>query len=307
MISVIVPVYNVEPYLHKCLDSIINQTYSDLEILVVDDGSTDRSGEICDEYVKQDERIQVFHTENKGLSAARNLGLGRATGDWVGFVDSDDWIEPDMYELLLKRAIETEADVVECSFCMVYPKQMIIKKKEELDITGDDCIRALLQEKISGVVWNKLWNRDCFIHQRFPVGRIYEDIATVYLILYNIKRISIISAIKYSYLVRDESLSRKIDIENLIGYWRSHKERFDFLKCKYPDLTNLELKSCARAVARTWAHYYDCDNAKRKLYNDDLHDMNTFAKEQIPLFGKSDWKLWMRVGVFFPHFDNIVS
>ena len=97
MLSIIVPVYNVEPYLRKCLDSIVNQTYRDLEILVIDDGSTDGSGKICDEY-KRDERVKVFHMKNRGLSCARNLGLDEAQGEWIGFVDSDDWIEPDMYE-----------------------------------------------------------------------------------------------------------------------------------------------------------------------------------------------------------------
>ena len=109
MISVIVPVYNVELYLRKCLNSVVNQTYRDLEILIIDDGSTDGSGEICDEY-RKDERVRVFHTDNRGLSCARNLGLDNATGEWIGFVDSDDWIEPDMYEVLIRRAEETGAD-----------------------------------------------------------------------------------------------------------------------------------------------------------------------------------------------------
>ena len=120
MISVIVPVYNVKPYLRKCLDSIINQSYRDLEILIIDDGSTDGSGDICDEY-RKDDRIKVFHTENRGLSAARNLGLDSASGDWIGFVDSDDWIEPDMYEVLIRKGEETGADVVECGSLFEYP------------------------------------------------------------------------------------------------------------------------------------------------------------------------------------------
>ena len=114
MISVIVPVYNVEPYLRKCLDSILAQTYRNLEILVIDDGSTDGSGRICDEYAGRDERIKVFHTENHGLSCARNLGLDNANGEWIGFVDSDDWIEPDMYEVLLPWAGKTATADVEC-------------------------------------------------------------------------------------------------------------------------------------------------------------------------------------------------
>jgi glycosyltransferase involved in cell wall biosynthesis len=103
MISVIVPVYNVEPYLRKCLDSIVSQTYQDLEILVIDDGSTDGSGKICDEY-KRDQRVRVFHTENAGLSAARNLGLDKAHGEWIEFIDSDDWVEPDYCRIPLELA-----------------------------------------------------------------------------------------------------------------------------------------------------------------------------------------------------------
>ena len=131
MISVIVPVYNVEPYLRKCLDSIVNQTYRDFEILIIDDGSTDGSGRICDEYAEKDSRIKVFHTENRGLSCARNLGLAEAKGEWIGFVDSDDWIEPDMYEVLIRRAEETGADVVECSHYKELDGKTITARKRE--------------------------------------------------------------------------------------------------------------------------------------------------------------------------------
>ena len=129
MISIIVPVYNVESYLRKCLDSILAQTYRDLEILVVDDGSTDGSGAICDEYAGKDDRIKVFHTENKGLSCARNLGLDSANGDWIGFVDSDDWIELDMYEVLLRKAEKTGADVVECGVYEEHSDETIKREK----------------------------------------------------------------------------------------------------------------------------------------------------------------------------------
>jgi len=114
MISVIVPVYKVEQYLRQCIESILNQTYQDLEILLIDDGSPDRCGIICEEYAKKDPRIKVFHTENHGLSAARNVGLQIAKGEYIGFVDSDDWIEPDMYEILLRRLEETDTDISVC-------------------------------------------------------------------------------------------------------------------------------------------------------------------------------------------------
>ena len=120
MISVIVPVYDVALYLRQCVYSIMNQSYADLEILLIDDGSPDQCGEICDEYVKQDNRVRVFHTDNRGLSAARNLGIRESNGNYIAFIDSDDWIEPDMYECLLRRAEETGADVVECGVYREY-------------------------------------------------------------------------------------------------------------------------------------------------------------------------------------------
>ena len=114
-ISVVVPVYKVEPYLRKCLDSIVNQTYRDLEIILIDDGSPDNCGRICDEYAERDARIRVVHQENSGLSAARNAGLKLVSGSYIGFVDSDDWIEPDMYSYLLGNALEYQADIAVCS------------------------------------------------------------------------------------------------------------------------------------------------------------------------------------------------
>ena len=120
-ISIIVPVYNVEKYLKKCIDSIVNQTYKNLEIILVDDGATDRSGEICDELAKLDNRIKVYHKKNGGLSDARNYGVERATGSYVGFVDSDDYIDAEMYEKLYEAITKEAADVAECNLKIVYP------------------------------------------------------------------------------------------------------------------------------------------------------------------------------------------
>ena len=308
MISVIIPVYNVEPYLRKCLDSVVNQTYKELEILIIDDGSTDGSGAICDEYAKTDKRIRVFHTENRGLSCARNLGLDEAKGEWIGFVDSDDWIEPDMYEVLLKNAEKTGADVVECGYSRIYPDSVYIRQKEELIINGGkEAIHALFQHKINETVWNKLWSRKSFCVIRFPEGRVFEDVATTYRLLNAANYICTVSPVKYCYRVRKDSISRKIDIDNLIGYWKSHKERFEYLERHLPELTSVELGLCAKATARTWAHYYDCNKEKRILYSDIIQDMNVFTKKNITLFGNRSWKLRLRIGVIFPHFNNAIS
>ena len=116
LISVIVPVYNVEPYLRQCIDSILGQTYKDLQVLLIDDGSPDGSGDICDEYAQKDHRIEVFHTENRGLSAARNLGISEAKGDMISFIDPDDWIEYRLFEVLYTVLERTGADISACSF-----------------------------------------------------------------------------------------------------------------------------------------------------------------------------------------------
>lgn len=201
LICVIVPVYNTEPYLRKCLDSIIVQTYENLEILIIDDGSTDKSGRICDEYTK-DARVKVFHTENRGLSAARNKGLDEANGDWIGFVDSDDWIDPDMYEILLQIAKKTGADIVECGVYEEYPGETKNKEKKSKKLTGSKAVEALLREELSDNVWNKLWRRQCFTNMRFPENRLFEDIVTTYRIFLKVECVQSIEECKYHYLQR---------------------------------------------------------------------------------------------------------
>ena len=122
-ISIIVPVYNVENYVSKCLDSIINQSYKNLEIIIINDGSTDKSGEICEYYSAKDDRMVLIHQKNQGVSMARNNALDIAAGDYIGFIDSDDWIAPDMYSTLYKNAIEYDADISMCNLCYAHPKQ----------------------------------------------------------------------------------------------------------------------------------------------------------------------------------------
>ena len=307
MISVIVPVYNVEPYLRKCLDSIINQTYRDLEILVIDDGSTDGCGRICDEYAEKDERIRVFHTENRGLSCARNLGLDEAQGEWIGFVDSDDWIESDMYECLLRRAEETGADVVECGFYREYINKTIERNRQSSLTSGSDAINSLLHGQLSNSVWNKLWRRECFDSVRFPEGRLFEDIATTYQVFHSADYVSSLEEIKYHYRQRKNSLSNNHEMRNLTDYWFAHKERYERLKTRDEEMAKREIRFCAFAIARTWAHYEDCRQEDRECLDKVVKDMNSFTIAKIPLLGYKEWKLRLRLGIFFPHFLHAAS
>ena len=157
MISVIVPVYNVEKYIRKCLDSIVNQTYRDLEIILVDDGSTDASGAICDEYAEKDIRIKVIHKENGGQSSARNLGLDIATGEYIGFVDSDDTIELETYHLLVSSMQGN--DIVICGHNVVYEEKTETCCREEsaLDNAG---LWSEVFGRLNNAVWNKLYRRE---------------------------------------------------------------------------------------------------------------------------------------------------
>lgn len=308
LISIIVPVYNVEPYLRKCLDSILAQTYRKLEILLVDDGSTDDGGKICDEYSHMDSRIRVFHTENRGLSAARNLGLDHFAGDYVGFVDPDDWIEPDMYEVLIQKAEETGSDIVECGTYEEYPSRVIKREKLNQKKLGSEAVVALLNGELSDNVWNKLWKRQCFVDVRFPENRLFEDIYTTYRIFITVQCVQSIQCCKYHYLQRKSSLSRLHSMKNLVDYWLVNYERYTSLKSIVNKKAELELyKCCARAIARAWAYYNKCTLEDRNSSRGELHDMHDFMRDNIPLFGCKDWDLILRIGCFFPHYYNALS
>ena len=305
MISIVVPVYNIETYLPRCLDSILSQTYKDLEILIIDDGSTDRSGQICNNYGVKDSRVRVYHTHNHGLSAARNLGLSHVKGEYIAFVDGDDWLEPDMYEALLRRVKETGADIVECGVFSEYRNRTIVHEKQKLLLSGQEAVWALLRGEFSEAVWNKLWKRQCFEEIHFPNGRIYEDIATTYQVFRASDHVGTICEAKYHYLQRKGSLSKERNMRNLIDYWRVNKERFYELQDQADrDSLRRLLFYCARASSRTWSFYYDCPHINYISDREIIHEMNEFIREHIPLFGYSNWDLKTRFAVFFPHFES---
>ncbi len=308
MISVIVPVYNVELYLTKCVDNILAQSYRDLEILLIDDGSTDRSGEICEGFATNDSRVRVFHTENHGLSVARNLGLDYAGGVYVGFVDGDDWTEPDMHEVLIRSAEENHADIVECGFFLEYPDKTTEHKNTGRQVSGTDAVRARLNQQLSDRVWNKLWKKSCFDGVRFPEGRIYEDIATTYRIFSDVNCIHIENTAKYHYLQRKGSLSKIRDTKNLTDFWFSHRERYESLQSRVDEAMRQKLLYfCAIAVARTWVHYDDCQKEERHVFYETVRQMSAFAKEHFPVFGDPEWSVYLRFGVLLSRFQNTAS
>ena len=193
-ISVIVPVYNVQEYLTKCVDSILIQDFRDFELILIDDGSTDQSGLICENYLKMDGRVKVIHKENGGLSDARNVGLDCATGDFVTFIDSDDYIEYNYLERLYNESCNTDADVVICNFYRYYDnanlKLPVIYKKSSGLYSSHDILKSLIPDNlIHSYLWNKLWKKDLFDNLEFPDIK-YEDIADMCDLFYKAKKIS---------------------------------------------------------------------------------------------------------------------
>ena len=310
MISVIVPIYSVERYLHQCIDSILCQTYYDLEILLIDDGSPDKCGEICDEYAKSDNRIRVFHTRNNGLSAARNLGLRKAMGDYIGFVDSDDWIEPNMYETLLLQLEKTGADISNCGAWKEYQKCRYDYNNFEGFFVGIESIRALIFGQISTTPWNKLYTRHCWTNICFPENHTYEDRATFYKNLLKTHSISCVQDHLYHYRMREGSIVHTLSMNNLKDCWFANYERYLCLR-ELPEIKNdkeitdeLE-KQVANAAFKSWRGIYSIPNKQRDYLF--LQEVSGFIRMNYPMFGKKNWDLLSRASVFFTrHINEVV-
>ena len=177
-ISVIVPVYKAEPYLHRCVDSLLAQTFQDFEVLLIDDGSPDRSGEICEEYARKDSRVRVFHKENGGVSSARQYGMDHAQGEYTIHADPDDWVEPTMLEELYKKAKEEDADMVICDFYVDEKGETHYQAQKPSDLQAEKVCCELFHQ-LHGSTWNKLVRRECFLRceVHFPLELSYcEDL-----------------------------------------------------------------------------------------------------------------------------------
>lgn len=241
LISVIVPVYNVEPYLEKCVSSITGQTYRNLEIILVDDGSVDRGGQMCDKFAAQDGRIVVIHQQNRGLSAARNAALDVAHGEFIGFVDSDDWIEPDMYERLYEALSRAGADIAACGWQVHENDKTRFFRPDEQVLPPFDAIKLLITDpgKIGMCVWNKLYKTHLFSQLRFPVNRNYEDECVMPVLLDSACKTVIFKAAEYHYVRRVGSITKSpYSSKSLDAVFAAHTAA-DYITGKYPRLTPL--------------------------------------------------------------------
>lgn len=308
-ISVIVPVYNVEKFIRRCLDSIINQTMKDLEIILVDDGSTDNSGVICDEYAKLDNRITVIHKENGGVGSARNRGLDVATGEWIAFVDSDDYIEKNMYETLYKTAIYENVDVCACFFkyLTVDNKILFNPTQEQLDMNRKYNSKEFLKliykdEYINGIcvsAWNKIYKKNIFDNLRFKT-KIYEDDELVNQIYIQDVDIFVLNKGFYIYVQNLSSLTNKKFSEKNLVFIDILYDRLNLFKDKkmyklYEDTVRLLCNI-------TIEYYFKCNNKGKWQYKNIYKNV---LKQAIKIKNIS-FKDKIRFSMFYisPHLYN---
>lgn len=246
-ISVIVPIYMAQEYLPACIDSILAQTYTELEVILVDDGSPDRCGQICDEYAERDKRIRVIHKENNGVSSARNAGLDAAVGEYIAFVDSDDTILPDMYRTLYDMAVNFNADIVLCNNTITSSKGKYVQRDyshyEGKIFSGYDMVSMCFDMKLSITAWGKLYRSELFSELRFPVGRLFEDYMLAPEVYRSRKTAVITNRPLYNYIIRPGGImwkTRRDDIHFKKAEQQARFERFNKYIDVYPE--------CGRAL-----------------------------------------------------------
>lgn len=240
LISVIVPVYNVEKYLDRCVESIVGQTYSNLEIILVDDGSPDHCPAMCDAWTKKDSRIKVVHKKNGGLSDARNAGMEVSNGEMIGFVDSDDWIAPDMYQRLYEAMKSDNSDIAACGVEMVWEDETAVRmltKSCNCVLSKEEAMQALIEESwIKQPVWYKLYKADIIRHIPFPVGKYHEDTFWSYQVIGVAERVSVIDHVGYYYRQRSGSIMGEAYTLKHLDAIEALEHRQDYLENNFPYL-----------------------------------------------------------------------
>ena len=283
-ISVIIPVYNVEKYLEKCIDSILNQTYKNLEIILVDDGSNDNSGNMCDKFAREDKRVRVIHKKNGGASSARNAGLDIATGEYIGFIDSDDFVDLDFYEVLYNNLVEENADMSMCKLLDCYGDvNKTNKKVTKFVYTTEEAIKVVLEAKITSVfAVNKLYKRDIFNGLRYKEGDIAEDAEIILDVLMKCKKVVFLDAEKYYYIHRENSVTTsKFNRERSYDVIRAYEKNLKLIKENYPSLINVaEMRLC-------WANFQVLDRSILKNLKVDMSIVKYLRKRFLHIMKDS--------------------
>lgn len=285
LISIIIPIYNVEKYLSKCIDSIINQTYQKIEIILVDDGSPDSCPNICDAYALKDSRIKVIHKKNGGLSDARNEGIKIASGKYIGFVDSDDFINHNLYEVLYNNLISNDSDISICKF------KKVIENEEINNINCDvinqkisvynnlEAINNLYNNDLNVetvVAWNKLYKKELWNNINYPFGKLHEDEFVIHKLLYFSNKVVYSDMELYYYLQRESGITGTFNIRRLDAL-EALKDRIDFLKNK--NLFEFYVKSL-------YGYFFTLIDIKNKIGKNNKEAKKIIKKEMSISFKK---------------------
>lgn len=305
-ISVIVPIYKVENYLAKCVDSIINQTYKNLEIILVDDGSPDKCPQMCDEYAKNDSRIKVIHKENGGLSDARNAGMKIATGKYISFIDSDDWVSADFFKVLYDTMIDSESDIVECDVLKV--------DEEKPDLSVNDFKEVKVFDKQTGLsmlisekefhqhVWNKLYKAEVALSVPFERGKLNEDEFWTYQIFGQAKKVAKVSKSLYFYLQRTGSIMAESYSLRRLDALEAKAQRQKYIEKYFPQLkaqAKIDMfSSCVFACQASMKFMKKQDKVKAKKIIKEYAKNYKLSKEELKtLTGKI--YLWLSFANMF--------
>ena len=303
LISVIVPIYNVEKYLNRCIDSILKQTYTNLEIILIDDGSPDNCPKICDQYKMKDTRIIVIHQVNSGLSGARNAGILKASGKYITFIDSDDYIHPILIEQLYTTLIQSNKQISACSYTY-YEDQFAttINEKYKCYNSSDSIKEILLEREFQPSAWGKLYDINLFDSIQYPVGKIFEDYYTAPYLFHLANGVAYVNSKLYYYNYNIDSITKSKFNKKQMQYFEISNSVKKFLKKKYPSMLELAKQ---RDVSVAISYYKKM--CKDHYTNDEDRKMvlNTI-KDNYKLFMKSNYPIKKRLAsLFISAFSNI--
>lgn len=307
-ISVIVPVYKVEEYVSRCVDSILAQTYRNLEIILVDDGSPDTCGAICDEYAGKDPRVLVIHKVNGGLSSARNAGIDIATGEYIAFVDSDDWIEPDTYEHLLGAALRYDVKLVcagryDVDSATGEKTKGLCPPREEV-VTGKEmCRRIFLWENMDSASWDKLYHRALFREIRFPLGKIVEDVPIMYLIALDAGKVCMCDKPIYNYYHRPGSITTARISEKTFHFAGHTETLYDYIRKNVPEIADEARYFRIRSLTYSLFSIELAQKEDRVKFAPECRKFRTQLREHFgfilksPFFSKKDKLTYILLGI----------
>ena len=294
LVSIIIPVYNVSCYLSQCLESVVHQTYQNIEIIIIEDGSTDNSKAICNHYAHNDNRIRVVSTENKGLATARNIGVDHATGTYLSFIDSDDWMELHTIYTLVKTAVQMKADIVCAKSCLEYVGQTVHSEGEGNPVQafyGKEILPAYASGLFREVVWNKIYRSDCFDQFHFPDGHNYEDVFTTWKLMKKLAdeggTVVAISEELFHFRVRKSSITHTTNIQNIIDCWNAYYERYKGL----PEYQEEFTASCHKVIVMMWLNYCNFSKEEKRIAKGTILEMSFYSKATFHCVIRGDY-LW---------------